>query len=152
MNVSEICAEGIFVTFPWWLKNVKSRSKKALFSNERHFDLDFQKRRQLRFSEVNYLNYTKKTQFCMWQYYIFPKARGNKNKQCTHSTPLKGVLFNILIMTKTLKNSFYLFTQFYFTLFLASQTGHNVPLSLPQPGLDQKKYQFMALIPDPPPP
>ena len=27
---------------------------------------DFQKREQLRFSEVNYLNYTKKTQFCMW--------------------------------------------------------------------------------------
>ena len=26
---------------------------------------DFQKRKQLRFSEVNYLNYTKKTQFCM---------------------------------------------------------------------------------------
>ena len=28
---------------------------------------DFQKREQLRFSEVNYLNYTKKTEFCMWQ-------------------------------------------------------------------------------------
>ena len=32
---------------------------------------DFQKREQLRFSEVNYLNYTKKTQFCMWQL-LFP--------------------------------------------------------------------------------
>ena len=31
MYVSEICAEGIFVNFPWWLKNVKSRSKIALF-------------------------------------------------------------------------------------------------------------------------
>ena len=30
---------------------------------------DFYKREQLRFSEVNYLNYTKKTQFCMWQDY-----------------------------------------------------------------------------------
>ena len=49
---------------------------------------DFQKRKQLRFSEVNYLNYTKKTQFCMWQLH-FPKTRGNKNKQWTHSTPLK---------------------------------------------------------------
>ena len=28
---------------------------------------DIQKRKQLRFSEVNYLNDTKKTQFCMWQ-------------------------------------------------------------------------------------
>ena len=39
---------------------------------------------------MNYLNYTKKIQFCMWQYYIFPKTRKNKNKQCTHSTPLKN--------------------------------------------------------------
>ena len=36
---------------------------------------DFQKREQLRFSEVNYLNYTKKTQFCMWQLYFSLRAR-----------------------------------------------------------------------------
>ena len=48
---------------------------------------DFQKREQLRFSEVNYLNYTKKTQFACGNY-IFPKTRGNKNKPWTHSTPL----------------------------------------------------------------
>ena len=30
-------------------------------------NFDFQKREHLRFSEVNYVNYTKKTQFCMWQ-------------------------------------------------------------------------------------
>ena len=45
MFVSEICAEGIFVTFPWWLKNVKSRSKIALFSNKRHFEIWFPKKR-----------------------------------------------------------------------------------------------------------
>ena len=28
---------------------------------------DFKKWKQLRFSEVNYLYNTKKTQFCMWQ-------------------------------------------------------------------------------------
>ena len=39
MYVSEICAEGIFVTLPWWLENVKSRSKIALFSNERYFEI-----------------------------------------------------------------------------------------------------------------
>ena len=39
--------------------------------------VDFQKRKQLRFSEVNDLNYTKKTQFCMWQLH-FPE---NKAKQ-----------------------------------------------------------------------
>ena len=38
---------------------------------------DFQKWKQLRFSEVNYLNYTKKDQICMWQLH-FPY---NKEKQ-----------------------------------------------------------------------
>ena len=47
--VSEICAEKIFVTFPWWLKNVKSRSKIALFSNERHFEIWFPKKRTIMF-------------------------------------------------------------------------------------------------------
>ena len=34
-----------FVTFPWWLKNVNSRSKIALFSNERHFEIWFPKKK-----------------------------------------------------------------------------------------------------------
>ena len=38
---------------------------------------DFLKREQLRFSAVNYLNYTKKTQFCLWQLHFPP----NKGKQ-----------------------------------------------------------------------
>ena len=45
---------------------------------------DFQKRKQLRFSEVNYLNYTKRPNFA-GDNYSFPKTRGNKNKQWTHS-------------------------------------------------------------------
>ena len=49
MYVSEICAEGIFVTFPWWLKNVKSGSKIALFSNERHFEIWFPKKKTITF-------------------------------------------------------------------------------------------------------
>ena len=49
MYVFEICAEGIFVTFPWWLENVKSRSKIALFSNERHFEIWFPKNRTITF-------------------------------------------------------------------------------------------------------
>ena len=36
MYVSDICAEGIFVTL---LKTVKGRSKIALFSNERYFEI-----------------------------------------------------------------------------------------------------------------
>ena len=49
---------------------------------------DFQKREQLRFSEVNYLNYTKKDPNFACGNYIFPKTRGNKNKPWTHSTPI----------------------------------------------------------------
>ena len=48
---------------------------------------DFQKRKQLRFSEAKYLNYTKRPNFAC-DNYIFPKTRGNKNRQWTHSTPL----------------------------------------------------------------
>ena len=57
---------------------------------ERHFEIWFEKkkkkRKQIRFSEENYLNYTKKTQFAC-DNYIFPKTRGNKNMQWTHSAP-----------------------------------------------------------------
>ena len=49
MYVFDICAEDIFVTFPWWLENVKSRSKIALFSNERHFEIWFPKKRTITF-------------------------------------------------------------------------------------------------------
>ena len=49
MYVSKICAEGIFVTFPWWLKNMKSRSKIALFSNECHFEIWFPKKKTITF-------------------------------------------------------------------------------------------------------
>ena len=45
------------------------------------------KKRKLCFSEVNYLNYKKRPNFACDKY-ISPKTRGNKNKQCTHSTPL----------------------------------------------------------------
>ena len=47
---------------------------------------DFQKRK-LRFSEVNYLKYTKRPNFAC-NNYIFPKTRGNKNKQWTLPHPL----------------------------------------------------------------
>ena len=51
---------------------------------------DFQKRKQLRFSEVNYLNYTKKDPILHLTTTFSPKTRGNiKNKPWTHITPLK---------------------------------------------------------------
>ena len=45
--VSEICAEGIFVSFPWWLNKLKNRSKIALSSNERHFEIWFPKKKPI---------------------------------------------------------------------------------------------------------
>ena len=39
------------------------------------FNFDFQKRKLVHFSEVNYVNYTKKTTFCMWQL-DFPLNKG----------------------------------------------------------------------------
>ena len=49
MYVSEICAEGIFVTFSCWLKYVKSRSKITIFSNERHSEIWFPKKKTITF-------------------------------------------------------------------------------------------------------
>ena len=65
MYVSEVRAEGIFVSFPWWLKMWKVGQKQPFFQMSAIFKFDFQKRKQLRFSEVNYLNNSRKTQFCM---------------------------------------------------------------------------------------
>ena len=47
--VSEICASRIFVSCPWWLKNVESSSKIALFSSERHFKMCFPKIKTITF-------------------------------------------------------------------------------------------------------
>ena len=77
--VKEICADGIFVSFfPWWLKMWKVGQNSLFFQMIAILKFDFQKRKQLRFSEDD-LNYTKKTQFACDKY-IFPKTRANKNK------------------------------------------------------------------------
>ena len=49
MYVFELCAEGIFVTVPWWLESVKSRSKIVLFSNKGHFEIWFPKKKTIMF-------------------------------------------------------------------------------------------------------
>ena len=60
---------------------------------------DFQRRKQLRFSEVNYLNYSKSPTFAC-DNYIFPRTRGNENKQCTHSTPVNYKLLTLAYKSK----------------------------------------------------
>ena len=81
-----------FCNFSLVTKKCESRSKITLFSKERHFEIWFSKRKQLRFSEVNYLNYTKKTQFLHVTSTFYLKQGVNKNKQRTHSTPVKKIV------------------------------------------------------------
>ena len=71
----------------------KVGQKKPLgfFQTSAILKFDFQKREQLRFSEVNYLETTQKRPNFACGNYIFPKTRGNKNKPWTHSTPLKSI-------------------------------------------------------------
>ena len=66
MYVSQVCAEGILE-----LSLVTKKCEKwPFFQMSTVLKFDFQKRKQLRFSEVNYLNYKKRTQFCMWQLHL----------------------------------------------------------------------------------
>ena len=80
-----------FSNFPWWLNNVKSRSKIALFSNEHHFEIWFPKKKTIPFFWSKLSKLLKKRSNFACDNYIFPKTRGNKNKQYTHSTPLKAI-------------------------------------------------------------
>ena len=89
MYVSEICVEGIFVTFPWWLNNVKSRSKIALFSNKRHFEIWFPKERTITLFWSKLSKSHKKDPILHVATTFSLKQGGNKNKPWTHFTPLK---------------------------------------------------------------
>ena len=79
-----------FCNFPWWLKNVKCRSKITLFFKWAPFwNLISKKREQLLFSWSKLSKLYKKDPIFACGNYIFPKTKGNKNKPWTHSTPLK---------------------------------------------------------------
>ena len=73
MYVSEICAEGIF-GFPLVTKNVRSTSKIALFSNERHFEIWFPKKKTI---TLSWSKLFKKRPNFACDNYIFPKTRTN---------------------------------------------------------------------------
>ena len=75
MHVSEICAEGIFVSFPWWLKKLKNRSKIALFSNERHFEIWFPKKKTITFFGRK-LSKLHKKETILLQHFSSPMDRG----------------------------------------------------------------------------
>ena len=82
---------------------------------------DFQKRKQLRFSEVNYLNYTKRPNFAC-DNFIFPKTRETRTNSVPVPHPLRSLRdsssnFNhtpnnkqsIFVLYAKLKNSCHLF-------------------------------------------
>ena len=89
MYVSEICAEGGFVTFPRWLKNVKSRSKiTPFYSNERHFQIWIRKKQKKKgFSEVKLSKLqnkkTKNKQKKKQKKTKITKQNKTKQKKCT---------------------------------------------------------------------
>ena len=100
----DICAEGVFVSFPWWLQNEKSKSKIALFffkwvpfwnlSSKNQNDYILEKK-------INYTHTHAHTQKTPNNFgcdnYIFPKTRSNKSKQWTNYSPLKhGAGKNVL--------------------------------------------------------
>ena len=80
--VSKIYARGIFLSFPWWLKNVKNVSKIAPFSNERHLRMCIAKKTTIEFFRRKLSKLYEKIQF-LCDNYIFPETRANKNKQGT---------------------------------------------------------------------
>ena len=102
MYASDICAEGILVSFLWWPKNYKSRSKIAPFFKWAPFwNLISKKENDYIFSEENCLNYTKRHYFACANY-IFPETRANKNEQWTRYSSLK--LWNVYWMGKLIVN------------------------------------------------
>ena len=59
---------------------------------------DFQKRKELHFSQENFLTTLKRHDFAC-DNYIFPKTRVNKNKQWTHYSVL-NLTFKVMGKTK----------------------------------------------------
>ena len=79
----------IFCNFSLVTKNVKSKSKIALFSNERHFEIWFSKKKTITFFWSQLSKLHKKDPILHVTTTVSLKTRGNKNKQWTHSTPVK---------------------------------------------------------------
>ena len=84
MYVGKICAEGIFVSFPLCLKNVKSRSKITLFSNQHHFEIWFPKKKTITFFRRKLSKQHKKDTILPVTITFSLKHRANKNKRWTH--------------------------------------------------------------------
>ena len=82
MYVTEICAEGIFVTFPGNYKKCKKKVKNTFFQMSAILKLDLKKQNKtnqnktIRFPEVNYLNYTKKRPNFASDNYTLPLKQG----------------------------------------------------------------------------
>ena len=66
----------------------KKKVKNTTFSNERHFDICLSKKKTIAFFNINYtpapthIHTENNNDNFACDNYIFPKTRGNKNKQC----------------------------------------------------------------------
>ena len=89
MYICKICAN-CCVSFPWWLKIVKSRSKIAFFQMSTILKFDFQNENNNIFlKKKKYVDYPKKDTLLHGTIIFFPKTRANKSKQWTHYSALK---------------------------------------------------------------
>ena len=70
----------------------KVGQKIVLFSNERHFEIWFPKKKTITFFWSKLSKPHKKDPILHVATTFFPKTRGNKNKPWTHSTPLNTVV------------------------------------------------------------
>ena len=76
-----------FSLFSLVTKKCRKWVKESLFSNGCHFRMYIPKWKLHHFSEENYLNYMKKTQFCMWQLHF----SWNKGRQEQAVDPLISI-------------------------------------------------------------
>ena len=107
-------------TYEKWVKN------NPFFKWAPFWNLIFKKRKQLRFSGVNYLNYTKRLNFACGNY-IFPKTRGNMNKPWTHSTPLNISLYGgtPVLLIRIIQQNMFQTMRFPSSIALSDLRGHN---------------------------
>ena len=80
-----------FVSFPWWIKNVKNRSKIALFFKWAPFWSLISKNDNNYIFRKKIISTTQKWNNFACDNFICPKTKGNKNMQWTHFS-----IFNLL--------------------------------------------------------
>ena len=86
-----------FRNFPWWVKDVKSRSKIALYSKEHHFEIWFPKKRTITFFWCKFLSKLHKKDPILHVATTFSLKQGETR---TSHGPIPHPLFILLLLKK----------------------------------------------------